>query len=324
MQIKTEDLKKALDTIKPGMDKDQFVFFNGEYLIAGNDQIIVYCPFNTEFTGGVNYNDLNKLVNSISVPEITVVSQNNKLLIGANNIASGLKMTDANQEIPFSLPEGCEWEKLPNDFKEALSLCSFSASTDQSMGLLTCLKIDKKNVISSDNFRVSKYTFTKPVKNTYIITLSAVNNLLRFNPINVRVDNSFVHFESDNGAIFSCRKAKGDYPKVSDLFKVDGKTFELPKELRTAVKSVDFLADNENPFERFVTVETVDGKLRCGAENDRGWSYFDIDQMDSVVKFRINPVFLFDILDKVTVITLGTDKALFERDKFIHVMTLPE
>jgi len=124
--------------------------------------------------------------------------------------------------------------------------------------------------------------------------------------------------------VFSCRKAVGDYPNVNALFAVTGETFELPKELRIAVKSVEFLADNDNPFERFVTIETADGKLRCGAENDRGWTNFVLDQtLDRDVKFRINPAFLFEILDKVTKITLGPDKALFQTDKFKHVMALP-
>ena len=325
MQIKTGDLRKALNTVWPGLDKDEIVFFTGQYLVTGNDQIIVHCPFVTDFTGGVNAGDLLKQLDVVSLPDVTIAAQGKQLLIDAGNVSGGLKIANADQEIPFALPENCVWEKLPNDYKEALKLCSFSASTDPSLGLLTCLNINSRNVLSSDNFRVSKYTFTKPVKNTYLLPLPVITKLLKFDPVRVCQDKSFVHFELADLAIFSCRKAVGDYPKVMDLFAVTGETFELPKELRDAVDSVEFMADNENPFERFVTIETVDGKLRCGAENDRGWTNFVLDQtLDRDVKFRINPAFLFEILDKVTTITLGPDKALFETGKFKHVMALPE
>jgi hypothetical protein len=325
MQIKTEDLQKALKTIQPGIEKGGTVFFNGKYLVAGNDQIIVHCPLETDFTGGVNYDDLNKLIGAINIADIELINQENQLLIDAGNVAGGLKVVNPDEDIPFALPENCEWETLPADFNEALTLCSFSASTDPSLGLLTCLKVDKKNIISSDNFRVSKYTFTKPIKNTFMLSLTVINSLLKFNPVKVCQDISFAHFELDNGAMFSCRKAVGEYPNVNNLFNVTGETFELPKELRTAVKSVEFLADNENVYERFVTIETVDGKLRCGSENSRGWTNFVLDQtIDRDIKFRINPAFLYEILDKVTEITLGLDKALFKTDKFIHVMALPE
>jgi DNA polymerase III sliding clamp (beta) subunit (PCNA family) len=164
------------------------------------------------------------------------------------------------------------------------------------------------------------------MKNSYLLPLSTVKKLIKVNPVKVCQDDAYVHFECDNGSLFSCRKASGKYPSVSNLFEVgDGLPFILPKELKEAAKAVEFLADNEDVYDRFVTVEAHNGKMRCGAENDRGWTDVILDiEVAGVLKFKINPVFLYEILGMTTAMTLGREKALFETDNFKHVMVLPE
>lgn len=322
MDIKTGEVNDALNTILPGLEKGGFVYFTGDNLVAGNDQLIVHSPLKTDFVGGVNADDFIKLMKSIEMTDMAMEKVNNDLVIDSGNVAGGLHMVDLGTS--FSLPEDCEWEKLPKDFVGALKLCAFSASNDQTMGLLTCINVAGKKVYSSDNFRASKYTFQEELANSFMVTKSIIG-LVKFEPVMVCQDNSFVHFKLAKGGVFSCRKAVGSYPDVDELFEVTGDNFVLPVELKDAVKSVEFLADNENPFDRFVTIKSEDGRLTVHAENERGWTIHALEgDFSHDVNFKINPIFLHEILKTTTELTLGSDKALFETDNFKHVMALPE
>jgi hypothetical protein len=84
------------------------------------------------------------------------------------------------------------------------------------------------------------------------------------------------------------------------------------------------MSDKENPYDSFVTVFTEENQLKVNAENERGWSSYIVGDFDKDIKFKVNPAFLYEIMDKVGTITLGTNKALFETDNFKHVMALPE
>jgi hypothetical protein len=53
------------------------------------------------------------------------------------------------------------WEELPNNFKKAMDFCSFSISSNVTDGVLSCFYISEMEIISSDNFRATKYYLTE-------------------------------------------------------------------------------------------------------------------------------------------------------------------
>lgn len=327
MIIKTEEFKKILKTLKPALKDESMLVCDTESLILGIESVVIRYPFRFDKSFSVKANDIYEFFDSLKGGDtdidINIDSENRLSFSNNKNTEAGFSIVDFDMSVYPLSPQ--KYNTLPKEFIDALRLCSFSAATDSTLGLLTCLNVTKGAIYSSDNFRVSKYVFAKPIKDEFLISLSVAKNLLKFTPVKLATDDNWLHFMLDSGAIFSCRKAMGTYPGVEDLLAVESENrFELPKELATAVKSVEFMSDSENVYERFVTVTMEKDKIVVSAENERGYVDFLINGEFPEFTFKIHPVFLYEILEKVNTITIGEDKALFEIDNFKHVMALPE
>ena len=326
--IKTSELITALSKIKSGISTRGVVDGFGNYSLDDdfvrtyNDHICISYPFKTGVVASVKAENLNAVLSKIDVENIELSVVDNSLLINGGNTKAGLIKTEGVKHIPIN----GEWKDLPEDFLHGLSLCSFSAADTMSMGILYCIHVNRKKLYSSDNYRISKYELSKEIRDTFLIPAKSAEEVSKFKVTKYLLDESWVHFKSDTGVIFSCRIVNGIYKDVDRFFEVEGKEFVLPENIKKYVDSSLVMADGKREFEKKIEMTLSKDQIILRGETETGWIESKVPcQLDLEESFKvtINPVFLNEVLNKSTSIIVREGRALFKSENFQHVMVLP-
>ena len=161
MKIKKEELLDVLYTVKPGLAKKAIIeqathfIFTGDDVCTFNDQISISCPIETDFKCSVPADKFYEVINKIDSDEITIIQKDNELTINGKKVKSGLAISTDDEVIKMldemDFPDDKDWKKLPKDFSDGISLCSFSVSNDISHPYLSNILVSGKNIISSDD-----------------------------------------------------------------------------------------------------------------------------------------------------------------------------
>jgi len=326
--IKTSELISALSKIRSGISTKGLIDGFGNYSLDNdfirtyNDHICISYPFKTGVVASIKADNLNAVLSKIDVETIELSVVDNSLLIKGGNTQAGLIKTDGVKHIPIN----GEWKDLPEDFLHGLSLCSFSAADTMSMGILYCIHVNKKKLYSSDNYRISRYELSKELDDTFLIPAKSAEEVSKFKVTEYLLDESWVHFKSDTGVIFSCRIVNGVYKDVDRFFEVEGKEFTLPENIKKYVDSSLVMADGKREFEKKIEMTISKDLIILRGETETGWIESKVPcQLDLEESFKvtINPVFLNEVLNKSTSIIVREGRALFKSENFQHVMVLP-
>jgi len=326
--IKTSELISALSKIRSGISTKGLIDGFGNYSLDNdfirtyNDHICISYPFKTGVVASIKADNLNAVLSKIDVETIELSVVDNSLLIKGGNTQAGLIKTDGVKHIPIN----GEWKDLPEDFLHGLSLCSFSAADTMSMGILYCIHVNKKKLYSSDNYRISRYELSKEIGDTFLIPAKSAEEVSKFKVTEYLLDESWVHFKSDTGVIFSCRIVNGVYKDVDRFFEVEGKEFTLPENIKKYVDSSLVMADGKREFEKKIEMTISKDQIILRGETETGWIESKVPcQLDLEESFKvtINPVFLNEVLNKSTSIIVREGRALFKSENFQHVMVLP-
>lgn len=326
--IKISELISALSKIKSGIStKGLIVGFenyslDNDFIRTYNDHICVSYPFKTNVVASVKAEDLNAVLSKIDGETVELSVVDNSLLIKGGNTKAGLIKTVGVKHIPIV----GEWKDLPEDFLHGLSLCSFSAADTMGMGILYCIYVNKSKLYSSDNYRISRYELSKEIDETFLIPAKSAEEVSKFKVNKYLLDESWVHFKSNTGVIFSCRIVNGVYKDVDRYFEVEGKEFKLPENIKKYVDSSLVMADGKREFEKKIEMTISKDQIILRGETETGWIESKVPcQLDLEESFKvaINPVFLNEVLSKSTSIVVRVGRALFKSENFQHVMVLP-
>lgn len=326
--IKTSELISALSKIRGGISIRGLVDGFGNYSLDDdfirtyNDHICISYPFKTGVVASVKAENLNAVLSKIDSETVELEIVDNSLIIKGGNTKAGLIKTEGVKHIPIK----GEWKDLPEDFLHGLSLCSFSAADTMSMGILYCIHVNKKKLYSSDNYRISRYELSKEIDDTFLIPAKSAEEVSKFHVNKYLLDESWVHFKSDSETIFSCRIVSGFYKDVDRFFEVQGKEFTLPENIKKYVDSSLVMADGKREFEKKIEMTIAKDRITLRGETEVGWIESKVPcQLDLEESFKvtINPVFLNEVLNKSTSITVREGRALFKSENFQHVMVLP-
>jgi hypothetical protein len=327
-KLKTQDLVEALGKIRGGISTKGIVegfgnySFDNDMVRTYNDHLCISYPFKTGIVASVNADALNGVLNKIGDTEIVLSIDDNSIVISGTKTRAGLITTDIAKHITIS----GAWQTLPKDFIHGLSLCAFSAADNMSMGLLYCLFVENNKIYSSDNFRISRYEMESDMQVKFLIPSRSAEEVTKFDVKEFSLDDSWIHFKSDNGAIFSCRIVAGNYKDVNPFFQTQGKEFTLPQEIRKYVDASLIMAEGKREFEKRIEMTVSPKLITIKGETQIGWIESkvpcDID-IEEEFKISINPIFLNEILSKTTKVIVGEGKALFQSENFDHVMVLP-
>ena len=344
MLIERNKFLELLSTILPGIARKDFVdqfthfIFDKKRAVTYNEQVCVCMPFRTEFACSVAADEFLKLIKSLRAEELELgMIQNGEkhaMTITADKVEAELAVAGNIEEVEKNVKRlklttlATLWKPVPDDFAQALQWCLFSASKDATLGKLTCLHIKKKVVTSSDDLRISQFTMSGSMDADIMIPASTVEELCKFEIQDFCVVDPWAYFKTANGAIF-CAHLKSDdtpYPNPKAEFEFEGVEVELPGELKSALESAEIMAAGDFPTDKRVRLTIDKGILTVYAENDAlGWIKTKVKmgiKNAPTVSIVVNPIFLQEILGKTSSVKIGEDRALFQTDNFMHLVSL--
>jgi len=338
MIMQKKEFLKVMQLLKPGLAKkdiiEEFVhyLFTGDDVITFNDEICISHPFKTDFKCSCRAEELFKTVNGIKEEtlEVGIAEAGNCIEIKSAGTRARLAVSSedkASQLISvLNLEEVCKnMTPLPKDFVRALYLCMFSASKDMTKGIYTCVKVDSDSVYSSDGVRISKYNLEEHTDLSTLIPARNIEHLVRFPVIEFRLTDSWCHFRTEEGVVFSTRVMEGEYPSLDQYFTIEGKRVRLPSEIKSLVSSVSFMSDDKVIKDKTVTMVISSGQITCKAEKkDIGMVErdFDFEYAQEGFEIQINPIFLNEVLEKATIMRVNKNAAMFTSGTFNHIISL--
>lgn len=332
MKLKRQDLLNALNAVQAGLAKKEIIeqmahfIFTGKNLITYNDKTCVYHPLETDFTCSVHARDFISLLSKMSSEVVDLSHKSDKLIIKSKSTTAKLStiVEDEVSTLLHDLESQIEdkWEDLPEDFLDGLYLCMFSTSKDQTLGTLTCVKAEGNTIASTDSTRISVYEMKKEVPQMYI-PASSVPDLRDLLVKKFHVSKSWLHFMNENNVRISIRKIEGNFPDYEKFLNLEGNRVRLPPELKEALEIVCVMAEGDVAIDKRVDITLSEDQLICSSRKDRGSveKIVPIRYKKDPIKFTTNPVFLSQVLENATRVTIGS-YALFESDTFKHVLAL--
>ncbi|MDP8268191.1 MAG: hypothetical protein P9L97_05630 [Candidatus Tenebribacter davisii] len=329
--MKTKELLSVLNKVKPGIaakniiESMTYFYFSGTNIITYNDKISIQHQLQTDFALFVKAQDLYNLVSKITTKDIDLVEKDGKLNISCKTMKAKLStINDSEIKIRIdeisTLIEKAKWKPLSENFSESVKVCVYTASKQDSDGTLTCIYVNGKNCISSDNARIS-HSILKSDMDEMFIKASEVQSLINTNPTEYAISNSWLHFKNEEGCIFSIRKVSGEYPDFLQFFEFEGEKVELSKGVLEGIDLTSVLVDDSDPAIKF---KISNNSTLLSIKSDGGTvthrSKIKYDGKD--IEFTINPEFLKEMMRHSSTIILGKDKAKLKTENFSLLTTL--
>lgn len=339
MKYKTSVLKSVLTTLKTAIDKKDVstqlgcVILSHGFIFAYNGVTMVSFPFDwDDGTIAINALDFNNIVSGISDKEIQLSVEQDTLKIRSDNtkaeIALLLDSTNV-EDIYYSFDwETFDWIDLPDNFVTALAMTQSSmAKKAQAIYAVDCVSVQGDTICASDGFRFTQYMLSEGMPE-FLIPYSGVKNLIKYPDIKqYHVDRNWAHFLDVNEVVISCRLVRGTFPDVQEIIQnfQSNRVIPLDKTMIPILKKMGKITDETTDFLKFVRItikpgETTIKSSKIGASITQRCAN---DLTVPELTFVISPIFLIEILDKVTEIAVGDHHALFEYDDFLHFVSLP-
>lgn len=218
MEVKRKALQEALQKLLPGVDKgttllegaDTFIF-NDNRIFSYNDNISVSVPFPSELVGAVKAKEFYTLVSKMNDEDLKIaVTGENVWSIKAGSAKAELTLLEASTMDQIKgITVGTEWKALPETFIEGLTLCKFSSNRSNFSGIY----VSETSLMSTDEIRINLFVLDGPM-DCFWIADSAAAELMGLGTLKeYSLTDSWVHFKSEDGSVFSCKKlADAQYP----------------------------------------------------------------------------------------------------------------
>jgi hypothetical protein len=225
MNINRAELLQALKRAMPGIDKgsstlegaDTFIFHEG-WIHSFNDNISISIAFPITNKAGENISGILKakefydLLNRYQDENIKLIPKNDMWVISNKNSTAELTLLENNliERIQGIKPSKLKWSSIPELFIEGISICKFSSNRSSISGIY----VINDKVYSTDEIRINMFTLDSSIENCFWINDNAAGELIKLNnPKKYSISESWVHFKTEEGDIFSCKRlSQENYP----------------------------------------------------------------------------------------------------------------
>ena len=228
----------------------------------------------------------------------------------------------------IKMPGKKDWLTIPHvEFNTAVKFCLFSAGTDMTRPVLTCLHLNNNTISASDGFRLTQYQVKDIKFDNILLPARAAAELVNYSVVKYAKTSGWVHFKTADNVIFSCRTFEGEFPELRKVLKVKGDEVYFPKNMIDALERAEILADEGSKVkERGVSITIKEGKIKVSSKGVAGWykEQFSCKYYGPEVQFNVNAIFLREILVHLRTAILGKNGVTikFTGDNFEHVMAL--
>jgi DNA polymerase III sliding clamp (beta) subunit (PCNA family) len=333
--INREQLLSILKLISPALPARSIVnnaqefFFSESNATAFNDEICIQSPFTGLFTCSIPSSELTSILSSTNEKELKFEEKESSLLFSCIDLKSEISISKNNDiaELITSLEKPKKWRVLPEDFSEALKICLSSTSEDITQGFFTAVALEKQRLISSDDLRITMVQLKAPIigVDQILLPAKAVKNLINLTPTKIGVTDSWIHFETKENLIFSCRRILEEFPDPSDFFNIKGISIDMPKGLSGIISQILVFCERELNSQGSVDFSIAkESWIKAQNQAGRIEKKIPINYKGEPFSFSVNPNFLNELTEKCSkiVVSIEDQKALFEAKNFKHVVML--
>lgn len=336
--ISKEKLINSLLCVRPGLANKELIEQSTSFVFklnrvwTYNDMIAVSCPVDLQgIEGVVLAEQFYDLVTKINDREIDIVMEGEVLCVRGSKFFS--KFTTKQGEVSLPLLNvdinSSLWTYLPKEFVHALKFCLFSVSNDLTRLALTCLHLEKAEIESCDNYRLTKFflsgdNFVFPCG--IALPLVSAKELIKYSPVAFLVEEGWIHFKLENSAVFSCRVYEVEYPSTDFILEMEsGEPIVFPSNMVEILSRAGALAEVDLTGERVVSIEIQNGEIKVTSQGPVGqYEEKSRIRVSGHYKFECNLQFLQEILNhlRTAEVAKGGSKLKFTGDSFVHVMAL--
>lgn len=333
MEINKTELLQALEKVRPGLANKELIeqstsfAFLEDRVVTYNDEISISHPVKgLDVTGAVKAQALYDFLNKIKRDEIEVEWEENHVIIKAGRSKAGLVFeSEVKLPIDEEIGEVGKWKKLPENFIEALKFCHHCCSRDMSRPVLTCVSVEKEKVQASDSYQIVAYDLSGKMPAAFLIPASAVKELVRYPVKEMAMGESWVHFRSEEGTVFSSRIINNEFPDTSKHLEIEGVEFSFPKNVHEMLERARIFSKKEMSADMpIITVSVKGGQVKLSAKNEYGWF-----EEEARVKYDGEPFtfcvgvdFLISIFNKLQNCVIGEGKIGFSGEGWKHVVAM--
>lgn len=319
IKIKCEDFKEALELVRPGLAKKEIVeqmvhfIFDQDMITTFNDMVCIMHPFTTNLQCSVKADELYKWV-SRKTGELGVTKLDDGGIVfraGSGRLQMSTQVEDLLSEALHNLRneipiQNEQWYEVPDSFLEGIVLCSFSASTDEVAGPLTCIQVRDNLLTATDRVRLARFemdSFMTEEGDEVLMKAVIAKDLASFKPVLFSWSSSWVFFKNKIGTIFSVRKMKGSFLACDELLqRIMADVVTEPIELKSedvinAVDTVTVLKEGDE----FIQMNFREGNIRFEYKSQIGRAVEVISHptpSNSGFSINVSPDFIRNALSK--------------------------
>ena len=315
------------------IEESSHFVFTGKYIATYNDRICVLYPLKTEFVCSVPADEFLKIMAKIMSDDVDISLHEDKLKIKAGKVKASLSVKSGEFLIKMieSLQlDSVKFRNLPKDFIDGIQMCIFSAAKDLSNPVLSCLSIDTKHILSSDDLRISHYEMSEKMRHSFLLPAFAAIELIQFPVVKYSLinDEAWAIFSTEDDILFGCRLLTGNYPDYMSFLGGDKEgEIKLPDDIQRMIETADILSDDGILQDRKVDIVVEGDNISIKGQNSVGWIESNSHISPAVknkITLAINPLFLLNVLKYSKSIFVSDGKASFLFDKFEHIIALKE
>lgn len=333
MKIVKDDLKTALEIVKPGLanrdlieQSTSFAFVNGK-VVTYNDEISISHPVEfLNLTGAISAENLYKFLGKVSQKEIDLEINDAEVVLSAGRAKANFTLqSEIKLPLEEQLGEKGKWAKLPEGFIDACRFVMTSSGTNMSQPLLTCVHINKDGFVeASDGYRITRYTLSTELSiPTLLIPAASVVEMVKLAPTRIALGQGWAHFRCQGGTIISCRLfAEDKYPTMDQHLQVSGTRVILPEGLDETLARAMVFSKRERMLEEEIHITVDEEGLTMEATSDTG-RFIETLEMekhdDKKISFVITPYLLKDILKETRACEVTNNRIKFAGSNWVYV-----
>jgi DNA polymerase III sliding clamp (beta) subunit (PCNA family) len=332
MKIQKEELRKALEIVKPGLANKEiaeqtssFAFIDG-FVVTYNDSISIRHPIgDLGLNGAIRAEKMYKLLSKIKKDEIEIQIDKTELTITTGRAEAKLAIeTEITMPILDIKKITKKFQDLPDNFSQNLRFAMQSCSRDMSRPVLTAVHIREDGGLEgSDGFRLARIRGDGMPVADFLLPADSAAQVVKLKPARICLESAWVHFQNEEGTIISSRIFEDDvYPKVDHIFEFAGEELSLPKSIADILdRATIFSSDSDHFLDQQVTVQIENNKAIISGECSTG-SYKEtanIRYEGEKIQFSMTPHLFKDILTETHECVVGEGRIKFTGENWEYL-----
>ncbi len=330
--INRKKLINELESVKKGISSKNLIeqsnsfIFTKNKIITYNDDVYAMTSTDVDIEGVIEAESLLKLLYKIKDEEIKVGVNDNELQIKGKKFSSGI-LLDSEIRLPIddvTIPK--KMIKLKDDFTECAKQACLTAGKALSEPILTCVHIYENKIESCDNDRITICNLKQEFGFDILVPAKNLFDLCTADLTSVYVDDSWIHFKTNDGVFLSTRLFNEKFLDVQQFIPdtdVEKNIIKFPSEINDILARADTFSKDAHSQEKNVQITINKKKMEITSQNEIGWFKERIlTKCTEDFSFTINIEFLLGILRTTNEIFIIDNMIYFETDNSIHLIQL--